>query len=113
MSDIETKSISNRTILIALLIFNVIGIGLSEVQRMRLGQQSTDAVVQLQAIERQRLAEQAADLDRTYRLIAGINERVNNVEIALQSGPLASQIKDIHERLMAIQIKIEASTAAK
>ncbi|MGY4237916.1 hypothetical protein ACVIIW_006863 [Bradyrhizobium sp. USDA 4449] len=113
MSNIGITSISNRAILMALLIFNLIGIGLSEVQRMQLGQESRDAVVELQAIERKKMAEAAADRDQTYRLLVAINQRVNNVEIAVQSGPLASQIKDVHERLKDIQNKIERSTVAQ
>ncbi|WP_439361140.1 hypothetical protein [Bradyrhizobium sp. DASA03007] len=113
MSNIESKSISNRTILIALLIFNMVGIGLSEIQRRQLGNQSTEAVLELQAIERKRIADAAADWERTYKLLAQINQRVNNVEIALQSGPLAGEVRDIYERLKAVQTKVEATTVAK
>ncbi|MGY3549409.1 MULTISPECIES: hypothetical protein [unclassified Bradyrhizobium] len=113
MSNIESKSISNRTILIALLIFNVVGIGLSEIQRMQLGNQSSDAVLELQAIERKRIAEAAAHWEQTNKLLAEINKRVNNVEIALQPGPLAGEVRDIYERLKAVQTKVEASTVAK
>ncbi|MGY3343459.1 MULTISPECIES: hypothetical protein [unclassified Bradyrhizobium] len=113
MSNIESKSISTRTILIALLIFNGVGIGLSEIQRMQLGNQSRDAVLELQASERKRIAEAAADWERTNKLLAEIKQRVNNVEIALQSGPLTGEVRDMYERLKAVQTKVEASTVAK
>ncbi|MGF6313419.1 hypothetical protein ABIB82_007581 [Bradyrhizobium sp. i1.8.4] len=106
-------TISTRTILIAAVIFNVIAIGLSEVQRRELGRQSVEATLELRRIEQQRLEQQTVELDRTYKLIAEINNRVNNVEIQMQSGPMQAQVYDVDKRVQAIQMKIEALNAGK
>ncbi|MBP2434265.1 hypothetical protein [Bradyrhizobium elkanii] len=77
--------ISTRAIVIAAVILNFISIGLSEVQRRQLGETSTEALIELRKIEKMRLDQQAAELDRTYKLIAEVNARVNNVELQLQT----------------------------
>ncbi|MCP1968267.1 hypothetical protein AB7M49_005922 [Bradyrhizobium elkanii] len=77
--------ISTRALVIATIIFNCISIGLSEVQRRQLGATATEAMLELRKIEKMRLDQQAVELDRTYKLIAEINARVNNVEVQMQS----------------------------
>lgn len=88
--------ISTRAIVISAVILNLISIGLSEVQRRELGQQSTEAILELRKIEKQRLDQQSVELDRTYKLIAEINSRVNNVEVqmlALQKAQVINTAK--------------------
>ena len=75
--------ISTRALVIAAIIVNCISIGLSEVQRRQLGAQSTEATIDLRRIEKMRLDQQSVELDRTYKLIAEINARMNNVEVKL------------------------------
>ncbi|MTV13164.1 MULTISPECIES: hypothetical protein [Bradyrhizobium] len=77
--------ISTRALIIAAIIFNFISIGLSEVQRRQLGEASTEALIELRRIEKIRLDQQSVELDRTYKLIAEVNARVNNVELQLQA----------------------------
>lgn len=78
-------TISTRTILIAAVILNVISIGLSEVQRRQLGYHSIEITMELRKIEQQRLAQQEVELDRTYKLINEINNRVSSLEGQMQA----------------------------
>ncbi|QOZ25969.1 hypothetical protein CI1B_54500 [Bradyrhizobium ivorense] len=139
MSDVETKPTMTTIILIAILVLNVLGIGLSEVQRRQLGQQSFLATLELRDIEKQRLEQQATELNRLYGLVANIDQRIskvqaavenaelahlnslvtnvdqriNKVQTALESGPLALQVKDIQARINAVQIKLDQAPAGK
>jgi hypothetical protein len=102
---------STRTIAIAILIANVIGIqiGLAGLQRAQ-------AIREGSCLDSPRIAQQQLEeLDRIHRLLVDADERVNDVQIllGLQRGPLGSQIKDIQARITALQAKIEASTSAK
>ncbi|MHC2334324.1 hypothetical protein [Bradyrhizobium sp. USDA 4454] len=76
--------ISTRAIVIAALALNLISIGLSEIQRRQLMQTGIEATFELRNIERQRLAQQTVELDRTYKLINEINTRVSNLEAEIQ-----------------------------
>ncbi|NEU96216.1 hypothetical protein [Bradyrhizobium uaiense] len=78
-------TISTRAILIVAVILNAVSIGLSEVQRRHLGQQGTEATLELRKVEQQRLAQQEVELDRTYKLINEINNRVSSLEIQMQA----------------------------
>jgi uncharacterized protein HemX len=113
MSDAETKPTMTTIVLVAILVLNVLGIGLSEVQRRQLGQQSFLATLELRDVEKQRLEQQAQELDRLYKLIANIDQRISKVQVALESGPLALQVKDIQERMNAVQIKMEQASSRK
>ncbi|QPF82450.1 hypothetical protein IC762_22110 [Bradyrhizobium genosp. L] len=113
MPDVEAKPPLMTIILIAVLVFNVLGIGLSEIQRRQLGQQSFLAVLELRDIEKQRLAQQTVELDRIRNLIDDVDQRINKVQIVLESGPIALQVKGIEARVNALQIKMEEASTSK
>ncbi|BBB98579.1 hypothetical protein ACVWZM_006982 [Bradyrhizobium sp. USDA 4501] len=76
-------TISTRAIVTAAVVINIISIGLSEVQRRQLGSTAIDATLELRRIEQQRLAQQSIELDRTYKLIAEVNNRISMIQAQL------------------------------
>ncbi|MGY4311257.1 hypothetical protein [Bradyrhizobium sp. JR3.5] len=88
-------AISTRAIVIAAVVLNMISIGLSEVQRRQLGQTGIEATLELRRIEQQRLAQQTLELDRTYKLIAEINNRISAVEVQMLALQAKTQVLNV------------------
>ncbi|MCP1843071.1 hypothetical protein ACVIHI_004009 [Bradyrhizobium sp. USDA 4524] len=76
-------TISTRAIVTAAVVINIISIGFSEVQRRQLGSTAIDATLELRRIEQQRLAQQSIELDRTYKLVAEVNNRISMIQAQL------------------------------
>ncbi len=82
---------TTRTLLIFFILFNVVSIGLSEVQRRSLTEHGRDLLLDLRKVEQQKLAQEAEALnhqtealDRQNRLLEEIAARLNNVEISIE-----------------------------
>jgi uncharacterized protein YoxC len=104
-----------RTILIALVILNVVAIGMSEVQRRALIEQSQSAETEFrkEASDWTKQAnawskQQFEVLSRTSALFADVDARVNRIEIATSASPnFGKQLAEITASIN----KIESQTA--
>jgi hypothetical protein len=98
--------LNTKTILVALVIINAIAIGLSEIQRRTLVEDSIRAQQVFQA-EANRVAEQqAVELKKMGKALLVLTDRVNHTEVLTLTVPDASnKIQDIFERVMDIQRK--------
>ena len=102
------QRLDTKAVLIALVIVNVIAIGLSEIQRRVLveGAVGAQAVFQTQS---NRLAEQqTVELERLVKQLSVLTDRVNHTEILTLTVPDANnKIQDISARVIEIQKRLD------
>jgi Tfp pilus assembly protein PilV len=102
------QRLDSKTVLIALVIINVIAIGLSEIQRRSLVMYAIDAQASFQSRASRAAEQQAVELDRMVKQLSVLTDRVNHTEILTLSTPDANnKIQDIRERVIEIQKKLD------
>ena len=102
------QRLDTKTILMALVIINLIAIGLSEIQRRTLIESAIRAQDAFQAPANRGAEQQAAELERMVKQISELTARVNHTEILTLSTPDAYiKIQDISARVMEIQKRLD------
>ncbi|WP_454628662.1 hypothetical protein [Bradyrhizobium cenepequi] len=97
-----------RTILIALAVLNVIGIGLSEVQRRALVEDTLRAQARYEERANRPAQQQAEALDRMVKQLTELTARVNHAEILTLAVPDASsKINDMWPRVIEMQRSLQ------
>jgi hypothetical protein len=106
--EVMWQRLDTKTILIALVIINVIAIGLSEIQRRTLIESAIRAQAAFQAPANRAAGQQAAELERMVKQLSELTARVNHTEILTLSAPDAYiKIQDISARVMEIQKRLD------
>ena len=106
--EVMWQRLNTKTILIALVIINVIAIGLSEIQRRTLIESAIRAQDAFQAPANRAVDQQAAELERMVKQISELTARVNHTEILTLSTPDAYiKIQDISARVIEIQKRLD------
>ncbi|MBR0872947.1 hypothetical protein JQ633_21490 [Bradyrhizobium tropiciagri] len=96
--------LDTRTILIALVIFNVIAIGMSEVQRRALVENSLSSQTEFARQAAEWSKQQADVLVRTSAQLDELTARVNKIEIqTLASGEADRRTQEIYDRVLDMQ----------
>jgi hypothetical protein len=97
-----------RTILIALVVLNAIGIGFSEVQRRALVQETLRAQARFEERADRVEGQRAEALDRLVKEVAELTARVNHAEILTLTVPDASnKITDMRLRVIEMQKSLQ------
>jgi hypothetical protein len=93
-----------RTILIALVAVNAIAIGLAEIQRRALVEETLRSQARFEERANRVAQQQAEALDRMVKQLSELTARVNHTETLTLSVPDASSnINDISSRVMEMQ----------
>jgi hypothetical protein len=102
--------LDTRTILIALVILNVVAIGMSEIQRHALIERALSAQTDFRYEASEWSKQQADLLKRTAAELTEIAARLNKVEIqTLSSADGDKKIQDIYVRVLDMQKSLLAS----
>ena len=96
--------LDTRTILIALVIFNIIAIGMSEIQRRALVENSLSSQTEFARQAAEWSKQQADVLARTSAQLEEITARVNRIEIqTLGSGDADRRTQEVYDRVLDLQ----------
>ena len=99
--------LDTKKVLVALVIANVIAIGLSEIQRRTLVEDAIRAQKVFQTQSNRLAEQQAVELERIGKYLLVLTDRVNHTEILTLTVPdTSNKIQDISARVIEIQKKL-------
>jgi hypothetical protein len=102
------QRLDTKTVLIALVILNVIAIGLSEIQRRTLVENAIRAQAGFQTQANRTAEQQAVEAKRMVEQLSVLTDRVNHTEILTLSVPDSNnKIQDIWARVIEIQKRLD------